>query len=57
MSTAAPALTTWTLDASHTDAGFAVDDNRVSILDAEGGREDLPLLPKYEVSSRILDRQ
>ncbi len=43
-------------DVSATDAGFAVDDNRVSILDANGGRDDLPLLPKYEVSGRILDR-
>ncbi|RLT35489.1 MAG: bifunctional phosphopantothenoylcysteine decarboxylase/phosphopantothenate--cysteine ligase CoaBC [Chloroflexi bacterium] len=43
-------------DVSATDAGFASDDNRVTILDAEGGREDLPLLPKYEVSGRILDR-
>ena len=30
--------------------------NGVTILDAEGDREDLPLLPKYEVSARILDR-
>ena len=43
-------------DVSATDAGFGADDNRVTILDAEGGRDDLPLLPKYEVSSRILDR-
>ena len=27
-----------------------------AVLDAEGDREDLPLLPKYEVSGRILDR-
>ena len=43
-------------DVSATDAGFASDDNRVTILDADGGQDDLPLLPKYEVSSRILDR-
>ncbi len=43
-------------DVSATDAGFAVDDNRVSILDAEGGQDDLPLMSKYDVSARILDR-
>jgi phosphopantothenoylcysteine decarboxylase/phosphopantothenate--cysteine ligase len=43
-------------DVSATDAGFAVDDNRVTILDAHGGREDLPLMAKYEVAGRILDR-
>ncbi|MFA7296742.1 MAG: phosphopantothenoylcysteine decarboxylase, partial [Dehalococcoidia bacterium] len=43
-------------DVSATDAGFGVDDNRVTILDAEGGREDLPLMTKYEVATRILER-
>lgn len=43
-------------DVSATDAGFAVDDNRVTLLDASGGREDLDLMPKYEVADRILDR-
>jgi phosphopantothenoylcysteine decarboxylase/phosphopantothenate--cysteine ligase len=43
-------------DVSATDAGFGVDDNRVSILDKEGGQEDLPLMSKYDVSDRILDR-
>ncbi|RLT27375.1 MAG: bifunctional phosphopantothenoylcysteine decarboxylase/phosphopantothenate--cysteine ligase CoaBC [Chloroflexi bacterium] len=43
-------------DVSATDAGFGVDDNRVTILDAKGGREDLPLMTKYEVAGRILDR-
>jgi len=28
----------------------------VTILDAEGGTEELPLLTKYEVAHRILDR-
>jgi phosphopantothenoylcysteine synthetase/decarboxylase len=28
----------------------------VTILDAEGGREDLPLMTKYEVAERILER-
>jgi phosphopantothenoylcysteine decarboxylase/phosphopantothenate--cysteine ligase len=42
-------------DVSAADAGFAVDDNRVTILDAGGGREDLPLMTKLEVAHRILD--
>jgi phosphopantothenoylcysteine decarboxylase/phosphopantothenate--cysteine ligase len=43
-------------DVSAEDAGFGVDTNRVTILDREGDREELPLLSKYEVSQRILDR-
>jgi phosphopantothenoylcysteine decarboxylase/phosphopantothenate--cysteine ligase len=43
-------------DVTAPDAGFAVDTNRVTILDREGGREDLPLLSKYETAARILDR-
>ena len=43
-------------DVSATDAGFAVDNNRVTILDRDGVREEVPLLPKYEVAQRILDR-
>jgi phosphopantothenoylcysteine decarboxylase/phosphopantothenate--cysteine ligase len=43
-------------DVSVADAGFAVDTNRVTILDAQGGVEELPLLTKYEVAHRILDR-
>ena len=43
-------------DVSATDAGFAVDNNRVTILDRDGGREEIPLLPKYDVAWRILDR-
>jgi phosphopantothenoylcysteine decarboxylase/phosphopantothenate--cysteine ligase len=43
-------------DVSASDAGFAVDTNRVTILDAHGGIEELPLMTKYEVADRILDR-
>ena len=43
-------------DVSAPDAGFAVDTNRVTMLDREGGREDLPLLSKYDCALRILDR-
>jgi len=37
-------------------AGFDVDTNVVTILDAAGGVEELPLLPKRQVADRILDR-
>ena len=43
-------------DVSATDAGFGVDTNRVTILDREGNRDDLPLLSKYDCGGRILDR-
>ena len=38
------------------DAGFAVDTNRVTILDAGGGEEVLPLMKKSEVAEHILQR-
>jgi phosphopantothenoylcysteine decarboxylase/phosphopantothenate--cysteine ligase len=37
-------------------AGFAHDTNQVTILGADGRAEDLPLMSKYEVAHRILDR-
>lgn len=37
-------------------AGFSHDTNVVSILDLDGGVEELPLLPKRQVARRILDR-
>ena len=43
-------------DITAQDAGFASDDNRVTILDREGGEERLPLMPKYDVAGHILDR-
>ena len=43
-------------DVSATDAGFAVDTNRITILDRDGGREDLPLMSKYDCGVHILDR-
>ena len=43
-------------DVTATDAGFGSDDNRVTILDDEGGRDDLPLMSKYAVGHAILDR-
>ncbi len=43
-------------DVTATDAGFGSDDNRVTILDDAGGRDDLPLMTKYAVGHAILDR-
>ena len=43
-------------DITAADAGFAADSNRVAIIDADGGVESLPLLSKYEVAHRVLDR-
>ena len=43
-------------DVSSTDAGFAVDNNRVAILDDRGNRDDLELMSKYAVGHAILDR-
>jgi phosphopantothenoylcysteine decarboxylase/phosphopantothenate--cysteine ligase len=43
-------------DVSEAGSGFGTETNRVTILDAAGAREDLPLLSKREVADRILDR-
>ena len=43
-------------DVAEAGSGFGTDTNRVEILDAAGGRDALPLLPKREVADRILDR-
>ena len=43
-------------DITAQDAGFATDDNRVIILDREGGIDHLPLMPKYDVGAEILNR-
>jgi phosphopantothenoylcysteine decarboxylase/phosphopantothenate--cysteine ligase len=42
--------------ATEEGTGFDVDTNRVTILDADGGVEELPLLPKVEVAETLLDR-
>jgi phosphopantothenoylcysteine decarboxylase/phosphopantothenate--cysteine ligase len=42
--------------ASESDAGFDVDTNRVTILDTDGGVEELPVLPKDDVAEKLLDR-
>jgi phosphopantothenoylcysteine decarboxylase/phosphopantothenate--cysteine ligase len=43
-------------DITALDAGFAVDTNRVTILDAGGGQEALPLLNKAEVAAVLIER-
>jgi phosphopantothenoylcysteine decarboxylase/phosphopantothenate--cysteine ligase len=43
-------------DVTEIGSGFGTDTNRVVILDAAGGRDELPLLPKREVAERLLDR-
>jgi phosphopantothenoylcysteine decarboxylase/phosphopantothenate--cysteine ligase len=43
-------------DVSEPGSGFGTDTNRVTILAADGSRDDLPLLPKRDVAERILDR-
>ena len=43
-------------DITDGNSGFGADTNKVFLLDREGGTEELPLLTKYEVGHRILDR-
>jgi len=43
-------------DVTAAGSGFGTDTNQVVILDASGGVERLPLLSKYEVANRVLDR-
>jgi phosphopantothenoylcysteine decarboxylase / phosphopantothenate---cysteine ligase len=38
------------------DSGFAVDTNRVILIDAGGGAEHLPLMPKAQVAEAVIDR-
>lgn len=43
-------------DISATDAGFAVDDNRVIVLTRDGEQADYPLMSKAAVAEMIVDR-
>ena len=43
-------------DVSEPGSGFGTDTNRVTILDADGGRTELPLMSKRAVADEILDR-
>ncbi len=42
-------------DVTAEGSGFGSDTNRVTLLDRQG-EEELPLMSKYEVGSRVLDR-
>jgi phosphopantothenoylcysteine decarboxylase/phosphopantothenate--cysteine ligase len=43
-------------DVSAADSGFEVDTNRVTLLDAAGGVQPLPLMSKPAVAEQIIDR-
>ena len=43
-------------DITAEESGFASDNNKVLVLDRAGDVEELPLMSKYEVGHRILDR-
>lgn len=43
-------------DVTAAGAGFGTDTNVVTLIDASGTVEELPVLSKYEVGMRILDR-
>jgi phosphopantothenoylcysteine decarboxylase/phosphopantothenate--cysteine ligase len=43
-------------DITAEDGGFGSDNNTVTLLDREGGVEELPAMSKYDVANRILDR-
>ena len=43
-------------DVTQAGAGFATDTNIVTILDRQGGSEQLPQMTKTETAHKILDR-
>jgi phosphopantothenoylcysteine decarboxylase / phosphopantothenate---cysteine ligase len=43
-------------DATEPGAGFAVDTNRVTLIDRDGAEDKLPLLTKLDAADAILDR-
>jgi phosphopantothenoylcysteine decarboxylase/phosphopantothenate--cysteine ligase len=43
-------------DVTAPNAGFASDTNLVTLIDAQGAVQELPMLSKYDVAGRILDR-
>jgi phosphopantothenoylcysteine decarboxylase/phosphopantothenate--cysteine ligase len=43
-------------DVTAAGSGFATDTNHITLIDASGTRESLPLLSKYDAGNRILDR-
>ena len=43
-------------DISLPDAGFEVDTNRITLIDSEGGVQELPLMSKVDASEVVLQR-
>jgi len=43
-------------DVSSADSGFGVETNRVTLLTPDGRAEPLPLMDKFEVAERVLER-
>jgi phosphopantothenoylcysteine decarboxylase/phosphopantothenate--cysteine ligase len=43
-------------DVSRSDAGFSTDTNLITLIDADGDVEQLPMLSKYDAGNKILDR-
>jgi phosphopantothenoylcysteine decarboxylase/phosphopantothenate--cysteine ligase len=43
-------------DVSRLDSGFGTDTNKVYLFHANGGVEDLPVMPKTDVATAIWDR-
>ena len=43
-------------DITDPDSGFGVDTNKVALIDRDLQVEELPLMSKYEVGNRVLDR-
>jgi phosphopantothenoylcysteine decarboxylase / phosphopantothenate---cysteine ligase len=42
-------------DVSAVDAGFAVDTNRITLIDHTGQQETLPLMSKAEVAEKVIE--
>jgi phosphopantothenoylcysteine decarboxylase/phosphopantothenate--cysteine ligase len=42
-------------DVTEPGSGFGADDNRVTLLFADGRQEALPIVPKGEVAARVLE--
>ena len=43
-------------DITSPGSGFVVDTSKAVLLDRQGGVEELPLMSKYDVGCRLLDR-
>jgi phosphopantothenoylcysteine decarboxylase/phosphopantothenate--cysteine ligase len=43
-------------DITAAGSGFGSDTNQVVMIDTSGRAESLPVLPKYDVAQRVLDR-